>query len=116
MSSPESRAFIESMVHVISDLNAQGVEDTIVVGFDIYLENVKRLKNSDLLVAITSAEEADAKFAKVNKVQITDHLMRRRYPYLMRSLSNDTHFSIEIYASSVKKRYRDLSKTGNSTA
>ena len=72
VSSPESRAFIESMVHVISDLNAQGVEDTIVVGFDIYLENVKRLKNSDLLVAITSAEEADAKFAKVNKVQITD--------------------------------------------
>lgn len=72
VSSPESSAFIESMVHVISDLNAQGVEDTIVVGFDIYLENVKRLKNSDLLVAITSAEEADAKFAKVNKVQITD--------------------------------------------
>lgn len=72
VSSPESCEFIKSMVHVIKDLNTQGVEDTIVVGFDVYLENVKRLKNSDLLVAITSAEDADAKFAKVNKVQITD--------------------------------------------
>lgn len=72
VSSPESRKFIESMVHVISELNAQGIEDTIVVGFDIYLENVKRLRNSDLLIAITSAEDADAKFIKVNKVQITN--------------------------------------------
>lgn len=70
--SKESCSFIESMVHVIADLNEQGVEDTIVVGFDIYLENVKRLKNHDLLVAITSKDEADAKFAKVNKVQITN--------------------------------------------
>lgn len=72
VSSQESRDFIESMVHVISDLHEEGIEDTIVVGFDIYLENVKRLKNSDLLVAITSAENVDAKFAKVIKVQISD--------------------------------------------
>lgn len=32
------------MVKVITDLNDEGIEDTIVVGFDIYLENVKRMK------------------------------------------------------------------------
>ena len=74
ISSSESRSFIESMVRIITDLNEQGVEDTIVVGFDIYLENVKRLNNHDLLVAITSKEDADAKFSKINKVQITDNL------------------------------------------
>lgn len=74
ISSSESRSFIESMVHIITDLSEQGVEDTIVVGFDIYLENVKKLNNHDLLVAITSkAEDADAKFAKVSKVQISNN-------------------------------------------
>ena len=60
------------MVRIIGDLEKQGVEDTIVVGFDIYLENVKRMKNSDLLVAITSKDEADASFSKVRKFQLTN--------------------------------------------
>lgn len=73
-STSDSQAFIESMVRVITDLNEKGVEDTIVVGFDIYLDNVKKLNNHDLLVAITSnAEDADAKFTKVNKVQISNN-------------------------------------------
>lgn len=72
VSSPESRQFINTMVRIIGDLKQQGVEDSIVVGFDIYLENVKRMKNSDLLIAITSNDEADAKFAKVYKYQISD--------------------------------------------
>ncbi len=72
VSSPESKQFIESMINIISELDRNGVDDTIVVGFDIYLENVKRMKNSDLLVAITSQDEADASYAKVNRVQVTD--------------------------------------------
>ena len=72
ISSKESKEFISSMVKVITDLNDEGVEDTIVVGFDIYLENVKRMKNSDLLIAITSQDAADANFAKINKVQLSD--------------------------------------------
>lgn len=70
--SPESKEFVQSMVNVITDLNSKGVEDTIVIGFDIYLENVKRMKNSDLLVAITSQDAADVNFAKVNRIQITN--------------------------------------------
>lgn len=72
ISSKESKEFISSMVKVITNLNDEGVEDTIVVGFDIYLENVKRMKNSDLLVAITSKDAADANFTKVNKIQLSD--------------------------------------------
>lgn len=71
VSSPESKAFINSMIKIIDDLDKQGIEDTIVVGFDIYLENVKRMKNSDLLVAITSKDEADATFSKVNTYRLT---------------------------------------------
>ena len=72
VSSPESKEFINSMVKVIGDLEKQGVEDTIVVGFDIYLENVKRMKNSDLLIAITTKDEADASFSKITKYQLTN--------------------------------------------
>lgn len=72
VSSLESKEFINSMIRIIGDLEKQGVEDTIVVGFDIYLENVKRMKNSDLLVAITTKDEADASFSKVTKYQLTN--------------------------------------------
>ncbi len=72
VSTSESKKFIGSIINVITDLDTRGVEDTIVVGFDIYLENVKKMKNSDLLVAITSKDEADVRFAKVSKVRITN--------------------------------------------
>lgn len=71
IASPEARKFINSIVNVITDLDKQGVEDSIVIGFDIYLENVKKLSNSDLLVAITNKDEADANFVKVSKYQLT---------------------------------------------
>lgn len=72
ISSAESKEFVESMVKVITELNSKGIEDTIVIGFDIYLENVKRMKNSDLLVAITSQDSADVSFSKINQVQVTN--------------------------------------------
>lgn len=91
ISSAESKEFVESMVKVITELDSKGIEDTIVIGFDIYLENVKRMKNSDLLVAITSQDSADVSFSKINKVQVTndpnaqkvhlsDEEFVRRYP------------------------------------
>lgn len=74
ISSEESKQFINSMLRVITDLEKKGVQDTIVLGFDIYLENVKRLSNSDLLVAITSRDEADVNFARITKCRITNDL------------------------------------------
>lgn len=70
--SPESLVFIRSIVKTIQELNAAGIEDSIVLGFDIYLESVKKAKNSDLLAAITSIEDADATFGKVTHAKFTD--------------------------------------------
>ena len=72
-SSPESMEFIKSIVKSIRDLKDAGIEDSIVLGFDIYLESVKKVTNSDLLVAITSIEEADTTFGKVTNIRLTDN-------------------------------------------
>lgn len=70
--SEESRKFIESIVEVVENLKEQDIEDSIVLGFDIYLESVKKLTNSDLLVAITSKEQSDASFAKVTQARFSN--------------------------------------------
>jgi hypothetical protein len=71
-SSKEAKEFIESIITVTKNLNAQGVEDSIVLGFELYLESVKKAKNSDLLVAITSKDEADVTFVKKTKITLTE--------------------------------------------
>ncbi len=71
-STPESQEFIKGIVKTIRDLNDAGIEDSIVLGFDIYLESVKKAKNSDLLAAITSIEEADVTFGKVTHARFSD--------------------------------------------
>lgn len=70
--SPESLEFIRSIVKTVQELSEAGIEDSIVLGFDIYLESVKKAKNSDLLAAITSIEEADVTFGKVSRVKFSD--------------------------------------------
>ncbi len=70
--SPESNSFIKSIVKTIQELDAIGIEESIVLGFDIYFENIKKSKNSDLLAAITSVEGADVIFGKVTHVKFTD--------------------------------------------
>jgi hypothetical protein len=72
VSSKEAKEFIDSIITVTTDLKAKGVEDSIVLGFNLYMESVKKAKNSDLLIAITSADDADATFAKVTKIQLSD--------------------------------------------
>lgn len=70
--STESKKFIESVLKVIESLKEQGIEESIVLGFDIYLESVKKPLNSDLLVAITGKNEADATFAKTTTIRLSD--------------------------------------------
>lgn len=62
--SKEAKEFIRDIVSVIRNLKDEGIEDSIVLGFDIYLESVKKASNSDILAAITSIDDADATFAK----------------------------------------------------
>ncbi len=70
-SSEEAKAFIKEIVTVIQDLHSDGIEDSIVLGFDLYLEHVKKATNSSILAAITSPSDADATFAKVTKVKVS---------------------------------------------
>lgn len=69
--SPEAKQFIKDIVDVTYELKEEGIEDSIVLGFDIYLESVKKATNSDILAAITSPEQADATFTKVTKVRFS---------------------------------------------
>lgn len=69
--SQEAQEFIRDIVNVISELKDNGIEDSIVLGFDIYLESVKKATNSDILAAITSADQADATIALNKKVQLS---------------------------------------------
>lgn len=63
--SEETKTFIQDIVSVTKSLKEEGIEDSIVLGFDIYLENVKKASNSDILAAITTIDAADATFTKV---------------------------------------------------
>ena len=69
--SPEAKKFIKDIVDIIYGLKEEGIEDSIVLGFDIYLESVKKATNSDILAAITTPELADAAFTKVTKMQFS---------------------------------------------
>ena len=71
VSSKESKIFINNIVKAIHELNDQGIDDSIVIGFDIYFESVKKCTNSDILAAITKIEDADVAFAKVTNIRLT---------------------------------------------
>ncbi len=40
--SPEAKEFIKSIINTIKELDEEGVEDSVVLGFDIYFESVKK--------------------------------------------------------------------------
>ena len=96
-STPESQEFIQSIVKTIKELNDAGIEDSIVLGFDIYLESVKKAKNSDLMAAITSIQEAQATFSKVSHMKFSDDSSANVY-----NMSDDEFRNIWKYS------YQDL--------
>ncbi len=72
ISSEESKEFIKSIVTVIRELDAEGIEDSVVLGFDIYFESIKKISNSDIVAAITSVEDAEVIFGKVQQARFSD--------------------------------------------
>lgn len=96
-SSVESKQFIDSIINIISDLKEQKIEESIVLGFDIYLESVKKVTNSDLLVAITNKNEADITISSTKKISITsdptaqkvylsDEEILKQYPFTYKKI------------------------------
>lgn len=68
-SSKEAQAFIGSIIKATEELESDGIQDSIVLGFDIYLESVKKATNSDILAALTSSDKAAALLAKTKRVK-----------------------------------------------
>ena len=71
-SSDVTQEFIGKIVRVIEDLQRDGVEDSVVLGFELYLENAKKVKNSDIIAAVTTKESADLTITKTRKVRFSD--------------------------------------------
>jgi hypothetical protein len=71
-SSSEAKRFIDKIVRIISSLKDAGIEESIVLGFDVYLQTVKKLQNSDLLAKITSQEDANVVLSTVKTVRFSD--------------------------------------------
>lgn len=97
VSSKESKMFINNIIRIIQDLNKQGIDESIVIGFDIYFESVKKCSNSDLLAAITKIEDADVTFSKIINYRLTND------PNAQVMTMNDEEFR-KIW----KHRYQDV--------
>ncbi|MFH1561911.1 MAG: hypothetical protein ABIF11_00625, partial [Nitrospirota bacterium] len=115
ISSAESKRFIDKILKVVCDLKEATIEESVVLGFNLYLESVKTVTNSALLIAITSKEEADASFTQTKKIQISDDShaqpvyisdeeLYKQYPLFYRS-TQDKHRSL---TDRCKERYIDF--------
>lgn len=62
--SVKSIEYANLVYSTICSLNDNGVEDSIILGFDIYLNNIKKIKNSDIIVAINNQADTKVKIAK----------------------------------------------------
>ena len=72
-SSPEAKNFIDKIVNVIEDLQSQGIEESVVLGFDVFMQSIKKSSNSDIIVAVTaSKEEATAVISKTTSIRLSD--------------------------------------------
>lgn len=92
LASDTAKKFVEDILNTSQNLQDDGIEDSIVLGFGIYFESVKKEKNSDILAAITAADLADINFTKkvvinatddphAQPVRISDHEFRETWKY-----------------------------------
>ena len=91
-----SSAFLEDVVKSIKKLNDEGVAESIVVGFNMFVNSVKNISNADIIAAIDPTNyEA---IALTKEFRFTDNpnvpairvdeteLIRQKYPYSHDSL------------------------------
>ncbi len=71
-SSYEAKKFVDQIVNTISSLKDDGIEESIVLGFDVYLQTVKKPSNSDLLLKITSGDSTTAKISTIKTVRLSN--------------------------------------------
>lgn len=70
-SNNDIKVFIDKMILKINNLRDCNIDESIVVGFEVYLSSVKKITNSDLIVAIDQ-ENADVEVNISKKVEFTN--------------------------------------------
>ena len=50
--------FVNAVIQSIRELNGAGVEDSIVIGFNLVTDKVKNIKNADIVAALSNEENA----------------------------------------------------------
>ena len=60
--------FVSHVIQNIKDLNAANIQETIIVGFDVFTVSVKKVANADIIAAIDS----DAALKLTKAVRVTD--------------------------------------------
>lgn len=88
--SEASKIFIERVVKSINELENNGVSESIVIGFDIFMSSVKKVNNSDFEVAINQDSDKSVSISKqysitndpnAQKVVIDDDAWLKTYKY-----------------------------------
>jgi len=72
IASPEGIAFLKDIIQTTKNLKDEGVEESVVIGFNINLESVKNCTNSDILAAITAKDQADMNISQERSIKISD--------------------------------------------
>ena len=104
-SNKEIKNFMDKILVRIKDLNNQNVDESLVIGFDVYLSSVKKISNSDLIVAIDQENyDYNVKIGKkvefsnekgAMKVYLTDDEIINNYPLsyenVWKSCKNKNH-------------------------
>ena len=89
-SNKDIKEFMDKIILRVKELNSKNIEESIVIGFDIYLSSIKKVNNSDLIVAIDQENyDYNIKIGKkveisndknATKVYISDEDILKNYP------------------------------------
>jgi len=70
--SKECKEFIQDTVKCIEKLKKKGIEESIVVGFDIKIDSVKNINNSDFLISIDNERGKKVSITQRKKVVLSN--------------------------------------------
>ena len=123
--SPVIKRFIESLVSSARRLDAEGIEDSIIVDYRMHLINENRIKNADIIAGISNRPEVDgtllvttvlSEFIPSNNpnakvVYLTEENMRKYYPHDYRKVVSIsriifTNFRKNGYFDRIMKKYQ----------
>lgn len=70
--SKEVRDFINSLIVATKELENEGVDESIMIGFNVTFESVKKVKNSDFVAAITTDSTSDISVKTTKTIRLSD--------------------------------------------